>query len=81
MANEKNEKKDLKKKAKGPGFFARAGKFFREVFGEVKKIAWPSKKDLVSYTLTVIAFIVLMSIVIGVLDFVFGEGMSLLGRI
>ena len=81
MANEKMEKKETKKKAKGPGFFARIGKFFREVFGEVKKVSWPSKKELASYTLTVIAFIVLMSIIIGVLDFVFGQGLSLLGTL
>ena len=63
MANEKNEKKEVaKKKAKGPGLFARIGKFFREVFGEVKKLSWPTKKELASYTLTVLAFIVLMSI-------------------
>ena len=47
MANEKNEKKEVaKKKAKGPGFFARIGKFFREVFGEVKKLSWPTKRNL-----------------------------------
>ena len=74
-------KEVAKKKAKGPGFFARIGKFFREVFGEVKKLSWPTKKELASYTLTVLAFIVLMSIVIGVLDFVFGKGLSLLGTL
>ena len=82
MANEKKEKKEVaKKKAKGPGLFARIGKFFREVFGEVKKISWPTTKELLSYTLTVLAFIVLMSIVIGVLDFVLGKGLSLLGTL
>lgn len=81
MANEKIEKKDTKKKAQGQNIFQKAGKFFREVFGELKKVAWPSKKELASYTLTVIAFIVLMSIIIGVLDFVFGRGLSLLGTL
>ena len=56
-------------------------KYCREVFGEVKKLSWPTKKELASYTLTVLAFIVLMSIVIGVLDFVFGKGLSLLGTL
>ena len=51
------------------------------MFGEVKKLSWPTKKELASYTLTVLAFIVLMSIVIGVLDFVFGKGLSLLGTL
>ena len=70
-----------KRRQRVPGLFARIGKFFREVFGEVKKVSWPTKKELASYTLTVLAFIVLMSIVIGVLDFVFGQGLALLGTL
>ena len=46
MANENKEKKT-----------GRFGQFFKEVSGEVKKLSWPTKKEIVSYTLTVIAFI------------------------
>lgn len=67
MANEKKEKKT-----------GRFGQFFKEVSGEVKKLSWPTKKELVSYTLTVIAFILLMAVVIYALDLVFGEGLGLL---
>mgnify|MGYP002674846682 CR=1 FL=1 len=45
---------------------------------EVKKLSWPTKKEIVSYTLTVIAFILLMAVVIYALDLVFGEGLGLL---
>ena len=44
MANENKEKKT-----------GRFGQFFKEVSGEVKKLSWPTKKEIVSYTLTVIA--------------------------
>ena len=52
-----------------------------EVSGEVKKLSWPTKKEIVSYTLTVIAFILLMAVVIYALDLVFGEGLSLLASL
>ena len=70
MANENKEKKT--------GCF---GQFFKEVSGEVKKLSWPTKKEIVSYTLTVIAFILLMAVVIYALDLVFGEGLGLLASL
>ena len=70
MANENKEKKT-----------DRFGQFFKEVSGEVKKLSWPTKKEIVSYTLTVIAFILLMAVVIYALDLVFGEGLGLLASL
>ena len=70
MANENKEKKT-----------GRFGRFFKEVSGEVKKLSWPTKKEIVSYTLTVIAFILLMAVVIYALDLVFGEGLGLLASL
>ena len=70
MANENKEKKT-----------GRFGHFFKEVSGEVKKLSWPTKKEIVSYTLTVIAFILLMAVVIYALDLVFGEGLGLLASL
>ena len=55
--------------------------FFKEVSGEVKKLSWPTKKELVSYTLTVLGFIILMAVIIYVLDLVFGEGLGLLANL
>ena len=55
--------------------------FFKEVSGEVKKLSWPTKKELVSYTLTVLGFIILMAIIIYALDLVFGEGLGLLANL
>ena len=70
MATENKEKKT-----------GRFGQFFKEVSGEVKKLSWPTKKEIVSYTLTVIAFILLMAVVIYALDLVFGEGLGLLASL
>ena len=54
------------------GFFknlpANIARPFRDMFYELKKVTWPSKKDLINYTLLVLAFIVFMGVVIGLLD-------------
>ena len=71
MANETNVKKNR----------VSMKQFFKEVSGEVKKFSWPTKKELVSYTLTVLGFIILMAVIIYVLDLVFGEGLGLLANL
>jgi preprotein translocase subunit SecE len=35
---------------------------------ELKKVTWPTRKDLLNYTLIVLAFMVFMGVVIGLLD-------------
>ena len=71
MANETNAKKNR----------VSIRQFFKEVSGEVKKLSWLTKKELASYVLTVIAFIILMAIIIYVLDLVFGKGLGLLANL
>lgn len=68
-------------KEKKPNIFKRIGRFFKDVIGELKKLTWPTPKELATYTLTVLAFIVIMSAVIGILDFAFGEGFKALGNV
>ncbi|HZK44790.1 MAG: preprotein translocase subunit SecE [Eubacteriales bacterium] len=79
MANE--VAKTANKKDKKPNLFARIGRFFKDVVGELKKLTWPTGKELAKYTATVLAFIVLFAVVIGVLDFLFGQGFTLLGSL
>lgn len=69
------------KKEKKLNLFARIGRYFKDVVGELKKLTWPTGKDLAKYTATVLAFIVLFAVVIGVLDFLFGQGFTLLGSL
>ncbi|HOG01956.1 MAG: preprotein translocase subunit SecE [Firmicutes bacterium ADurb.Bin248] len=77
------DKKDKKEKGRsaGPNILQRAGKFFREVYGELKKVTWPTPKELIAYTATVLAFIVIISVMIGVLDFGFGKGFTALSAV
>ncbi len=46
-------------------------KFFRETKVEMKKVIWPTKNQLIRYTITVIASVLLISCLLVAVDFVF----------
>ena len=41
---------------------------FRNMWQELRKVTWPSRQDLIKYTLIVLSFLVFMGVVIGLLD-------------
>jgi len=43
--------------------------FFRDVKAEMMKVIWPSRGDVVRYTITVIVFSILMAAILGAADF------------
>ena len=53
-------------------------KFLKEVQSELKKVRWPSQKELVKLTTVVIIVTVIVSIYIGGLDFIFAKLMEVL---
>lgn len=62
----KDTKKEVKKVDK-PGKFHPI-KYFKEVINEVKKVTWPERKELMSYTAAVFAFIVSFALLYGLAD-------------
>ncbi len=46
----------------------RIAKPFKNMWYELKKVTWPSKKKLVSYSIIVLLFMLFMGVVIGLLD-------------
>ena len=42
--------------------------FFRGVSREIKKVSWPKKKELTTYTITVLATVIIMSVFFAVVD-------------
>ncbi len=50
-------------------------KFVKEVKSEMKKVVWPSKKQVVNNTLIVIAAVVIVGVIIAVLDTIFQWGL------
>ena len=54
------------------GFFATMKKRFTEIKGEMKKIVWPTKSQIVNNTLVVIAVSLIAAVLIFGLDTIFG---------
>ncbi len=56
----------------------RIAKPFRNMYYELKKVSWPSKEKLISYSTIVLIFMLLMGVVIGLLDMGASAGVRLL---
>lgn len=50
------------------GFFAKIGKWFREMRSELKKVVWPSRKQLTNNTLVSLAVMLVSAVGIWVFD-------------
>ena len=50
-------------------YFGNWIQFFREVKVELTKVTWPSKKQTIGSTVVVIAFVFIISLFLGVVDF------------
>lgn len=74
MANETKVEKKTEKKSR-----FNLIRYFKETVGEVKKLTWLTKKELLSHTAAVIVFVIGMAIIIYALDAIFGAGMRLIG--
>ncbi len=49
------------------------GQFLREVRGELRKVAWPTRSETINFSLVVLVTIVLLTAFVGVLDWVFAR--------
>ena len=54
-------------------FFARSMKYFREVRQELKKVAWPSREELTTYTVVVFGMTTVLTGVVFALDWGFSK--------
>ena len=82
----------VKKDDTKPGFFKRVGasfktffkgigRFFLNMKHELKKVTWPTKKEMVNYSLVVFAFMIVMTILIGLFDFAAGALVDLIVKL
>lgn len=55
----------------GRGLGDRIARFIREVVAELRKVNWPSRKELLTYASVVIVFMVIMMSIVGLLDYWF----------
>jgi preprotein translocase subunit SecE len=66
----KAKKKKAKKAAKGPRSnpIAYVINYLREVIGELRKVIWPNRKQMATYTTVVLVFLAFMVTLIGLVD-------------
>ena len=70
----KTDTKAVAKKKKLDGkaalnIFAKVGKFVHEVYIELKKVTWPTRKELTTNVTTVLIVVLIATVLIGALDF------------
>lgn len=69
LGSKASKKRGGKRGKKGP--FARMGLFYRQIIAELRKVVWPSRGDLMSYTSVVIVFVTVMIAIVTVVDYGF----------
>jgi len=52
------------------GMFARVGLFYRQVLSELKKVVWPTRNMLTTYTAVVLVFVTFVIAVVSLIDLV-----------
>jgi preprotein translocase subunit SecE len=72
-ADDKAGKKTKTKKARKPGeqstsTIAFVYNYLKQVIAELRKVIWPNRKQMVTYTSVVLAFLVFMVTLIGLVD-------------
>jgi preprotein translocase subunit SecE len=61
------------RKAKQASVFSRLVRFIREVWAELRKVIWPTRKQMVTYTTVVLVFVIFMVALVSGLDLAFGK--------
>lgn len=56
--------------------FGRVGRFIREVVAELRKVIWPTRKELVTYAVVVVFFIAVMMTIIAGFDYGFASAVQ-----
>ncbi|WP_186627854.1 preprotein translocase subunit SecE [Rhodococcus sp. BP22] len=67
---------DRTRQPKRMNIFKRLRKFLREVLAELRKVIWPNRKQMVTYTSVVLAFVVFMVAFISGSDLAFIKGIG-----
>lgn len=70
----------VKAKKNKVGFFRRVANFLRELKSELKKVVWPSKKNVVNATFVVIVAVLVMTAFVVFADFLFRSILKMLLR-
>ncbi|MFI0240935.1 preprotein translocase subunit SecE [Streptomyces sp. NPDC016845] len=69
--SKKKARKGGKRGKKGP--FGRLALFYRQIVAELRKVVWPTRNQLTTYTTVVIVFVVIMIGLVTVIDYGFSH--------
>ncbi|MCS0639405.1 preprotein translocase subunit SecE [Streptomyces sp. LP05-1] len=72
----KKNRKGGKRGKKGP--LGRLALFYRQIVAELRKVVWPTRSQLTTYTTVVIVFVVIMIGLVTVIDYGFQEAVKYL---
>jgi preprotein translocase subunit SecE len=61
-------------KSEKVGFFGRIGRFIREVIAELRKVIWPTRNELLTYTAVVVVFVTIIVSIVAGLDYLYAKG-------
>jgi preprotein translocase subunit SecE len=85
MKDRKTPSAPPKKKINWKQFFkslpGKIVKFFRDVIHELKRVTWPTRKALLTYTIVVIVTLIFFAALLGLFDFLFIQLIDLLAGI
>ncbi|MGW8063585.1 preprotein translocase subunit SecE [Streptomyces ziwulingensis] len=79
MPDAEDEAPDSKKKSRKGGKRAKKGPlkrlalFYRQIVAELRKVVWPSRNQLTTYTTVVIIFVVIMIGLVTLIDYGFSH--------
>lgn len=64
---------DARGPKKGPrqGPIRRVSTYVRQVAAELRKVIWPTRNELVTYTSVVLVFVAIMGVIVAMFDFAF----------
>jgi preprotein translocase subunit SecE len=72
--SKKKTRKGGKRGKKGP--LGRLALFYRQIIAELRKVVWPTRSQLTTYTTVVIVFVVVMIGLVTVIDYGFQEAIK-----
>lgn len=64
------------RKESRPGMFSRLFRFLREVVAELRKVIWPTRKQMITYTAVVLVFVAFMVALIAGVDLALTQGIN-----
>jgi preprotein translocase subunit SecE len=72
--SKRKSRKGGKRGKKGP--LGRLALFYRQIVAELRKVVWPTRQQLTTYTTVVIVFVVIMIGLVTVIDYGFQEAVK-----